>query len=272
MRAMRLPMLVLALLGVSACSTLTKVPSQDDLERIPPAGYTFNKVLFEEYKQFAASHGGYDSWYFRKKADSVGFGDTPLPENPDQWGVSGAQHDEMMRDGAKLTLWLEDTHSIRVRAPEVAARAQAAYDCWVAEADGGKDSDRDSCRDAFRQAMTQLQPMMEPPESTYEVHFASGSTRLGRDDLATIRKVAAERKRTQIAAIQVVGFADATGPVAANQRLSEARADAVFDALVRAGVPEQNIGRISFGEARLPVPTPDGEANAQNRTVMIRFW
>lgn len=272
MPSLRLPLLVLAMLGASACSTLTNVPSQDKLDRMPPAGYGFDKALFEAYRGYASGQGGYDSWYFRKKADAVGFGDTPLPENPDQWGIGGEERDRMMADGARLAVYLEDDHSARIRAPVQAAQAQASYDCWVAETGDGDDGIAAQCRDDFYKAMAALTPIMDPPAQSFSIRFATGSASLDRADLETVRRVAAERLRTRIYAVQVVGFADTTGSVPANQRLSERRTDAVYHALLRAGVPEPNIARLSYGEARLPEPTPDGTPEAENRSVTVRFW
>jgi outer membrane protein OmpA-like peptidoglycan-associated protein len=67
----------------------------------------------------------------------------------------------------------------------------------------------------------------------------------------------------------VIGYTDTTGSAATNRRLSERRAEAVADALAAQGVPRDAIDVQWHGEDQLPVPTADGVAEPQNRSVRI---
>jgi OmpA-OmpF porin, OOP family len=71
--------------------------------------------------------------------------------------------------------------------------------------------------------------------------------------------------------LQVTGYTDSSGSVGYNQRLSERRANAVADALARAGVARNDMMVSGRGKNDLRVPTADGVREPQNRRVEIVF-
>jgi hypothetical protein len=80
--------------------------------------------------------------------------------------------------------------------------------------------------------------------------------------------VAASADRpTAAARFEVAGHADRSGPADYNLRLSQRRAEAVADELVRNGVARERISVSAYGETRPLVPTPDGVREPQNRRV-----
>lgn len=105
-----------------------------------------------------------------------------------------------------------------------------------------------------------------------KIFFAVGKTAIsakGQEDLKAIAAQAAEIKGAY--RLAVVGRADTTGNAAANQRLSEARAAAVKDYLIRScGVsPEHFIPASSLGSAPVAQdPDPPGTA-AEARRVTV---
>lgn len=87
----------------------------------------------------------------------------------------------------------------------------------------------------------------------------------------TVDRLAAVLSRYPERRLLIEGFTDSSGSEAYNQRLSERRADAVRQALVRAGVPADRIQVQGLGEA---YPVADNETAAgrqQNRRVEILF-
>ncbi|MBF3038689.1 OmpA family protein, partial [Pseudomonas aeruginosa] len=67
--------------------------------------------------------------------------------------------------------------------------------------------------------------------------------------------------------IEIVGHTDSDGDEAANQALSERRAQAVVDYLVRAGLPASRFTPIGYGSTQ-PVAGNDSEdGKAQNRRI-----
>jgi OOP family OmpA-OmpF porin len=69
--------------------------------------------------------------------------------------------------------------------------------------------------------------------------------------------------------IVVTGHTDLSGSVAYNQRLSERRAEAVRQALVREGLTAGAISTIGRGKTQPLVPTADGVREPQNRRAEI---
>jgi outer membrane protein OmpA-like peptidoglycan-associated protein len=69
--------------------------------------------------------------------------------------------------------------------------------------------------------------------------------------------------------IQVTGYTDRSGSPGYNQRLSERRANNVAKALVRLGVPQNQMAVSGRGENDNRVPTADGVREPQNRRVEI---
>jgi OmpA-OmpF porin, OOP family len=71
--------------------------------------------------------------------------------------------------------------------------------------------------------------------------------------------------------LQVTGYTDRSGSPAYNQRLSERRANNVANALVRDGVPRNDMAVSGRGENDNRVPTAAGVREPQNRRVEIVF-
>lgn len=87
----------------------------------------------------------------------------------------------------------------------------------------------------------------------------------------TIDRLAAVLSRHPERRLMIEGFTDSTGSEAYNQRLSERRADAVRQALMRAGVSADRIQMQGLGEG-YPVASNDTAAGRQqNRRVEIIF-
>ena len=105
----------------------------------------------------------------------------------------------------------------------------------------------------------------------YVVLFPLGKATLNSAAQATIASAKQEYDRTGSAHITVVGHTDTSGTASLNQRLSERRAQAVSDALVKLGVPQSAISESGVGESDLAVQTGPGVREAQNRRTEINI-
>ena len=103
------------------------------------------------------------------------------------------------------------------------------------------------------------------------VTFATGSATLSPEAQATIQQAASQYKPSWAMGMTATGHTDTVGDPASNLALSNRRANAVRDALVRAGVPANEVTVGGTGENQLPVQTGDETANAQNRSVSIAY-
>ena len=98
------------------------------------------------------------------------------------------------------------------------------------------------------------------------LYFAIGSADLEPAARASLQAVARTlRANPRVRSVRVEGHADQSGSAAVNQRLSEARAHAVMDALIALGVEPHRLTAEGFGETHAA-----GRASAQDRRVVFR--
>jgi OmpA-OmpF porin, OOP family len=103
----------------------------------------------------------------------------------------------------------------------------------------------------------------------YTILFARGQAVLPREAEAMIAAMLEEMTTHPVVAVDITGHSDRVGPIEANDRLSQARAVAVRDALVARGVPAALLHTEGRGEREPLVPTADGHAEARNRRVEV---
>lgn len=102
-----------------------------------------------------------------------------------------------------------------------------------------------------------------------DILFATGSFSVRPDLQRDLQGLAANLQAYPDSRVQVIGHTDSDGDASYNQSLSEQRANAVADVLLREGIPFSRIQTFGQGE-RQPVAdnlTPQGKA--QNRRVEI---
>jgi outer membrane protein OmpA-like peptidoglycan-associated protein len=224
----RLLAVVLAMAG-SACTTVLAP------ERTPAIGPPFNEALKERYLELASSKWDQGSWetlHFRDKARSAMLGDVVYPD-PVTWVPRGLEP-ELTGQRQRLLLFV-DAGAWKV-APEEAAEAQVAFDCWLSDVKATLRLESE-CRETFTAALdrTEQTLLAELPE-TYVVLFESGSDTVDGAGLNVATAVARAAPLVEPARIDVVGYADPSGSASANQALSRQRAENVAAALARAGV------------------------------------
>ena len=109
------------------------------------------------------------------------------------------------------------------------------------------------------------------------VLFAFGESNLQQAAFPAITRVASVLETESTGQIEVVGHTDSIGDDVSNQVLSEARAQAVADALIEAGIDADRLVVSGQGEANPVAPNAndDGSDNPagreQNRRVDISF-
>ncbi|MBI5165388.1 MAG: OmpA family protein [Magnetospirillum sp.] len=261
----------------------------------PAAGTTaFSQALANEYRQFARSEyqqlDTLDSGAFAAKARMAEAGRIPAPEDPRNRGVGTGlqlnpdidigteQRAEAIQGRERLIQALQG--GAAERAPQAAARAQVAYDCWVEQLEEGwQRTDIERCRRAFYTALERAaaQPVAAVPpvpadEAGYQVFFGFDSASLTPEGRRIV--AAAAQQATARAApgeVTITGYADRSGPDGYNLQLSERRAEAVKDVLVAQGIPADHIRTTARGEANPVVPTEDGVQQPQNRRAVVDF-
>jgi len=104
------------------------------------------------------------------------------------------------------------------------------------------------------------------------VYFASGKTTLGEKEKAALSQLAGDARNLSGYIVEVQGFADSTGNLAANQTLSKERAFAVINYLMQEGnIPPRHL--VSPGAMGISSPAASNETaqgRSENRRVEVK--
>lgn len=99
------------------------------------------------------------------------------------------------------------------------------------------------------------------------IQFEAGQATLELDSIGLLDQLAETALRCQTATIEIVGHTDSDGDASFNQTLSERRAQAVVDFLVKAGLPASRFKPMGHGSDQ-PIATNDtDEGKAKNRRI-----
>jgi OOP family OmpA-OmpF porin len=273
----------MALLG--ACSSQRAQTQQSQ------SGTDFSRELARQYHGFAEQQRveAYDygsSGFFDRKGDIAARGTVVPPEEPGKrfTSLNREVRPDLTSAHQRLTTALNSPATQRAATP--LARAQVRYDCWLESTDDPNWAVRgewlsrknQECRSEFESAMAEVDTAMRPPpapvaaaprEQSLLVFFDFDRAQLTPEGEQVIQRVVDSYRRGGTPRLVATGHADRAGTEPYNMSLSERRAQAVREALVRAGIPSDEIGTTARGETQPLVPTPDGEREPQNRRVEI---
>ena len=105
---------------------------------------------------------------------------------------------------------------------------------------------------------------------TLQVLFDFDKTTFDEADLRELQKAVGFVKKYRGAKIRIDGYTDSTGTKEYNMKLSERRAAAVMDYLIKeAGISRSNITAVGHGEADPVADNKTPEGRAKNRRVEI---
>ncbi|HEY4319205.1 MAG TPA: OmpA family protein, partial [Herbaspirillum sp.] len=222
---------ILAVLGalsfVAACTT--------DLDRSrtvePTGGTPFTQALTKEYKDLAAFEADemYDwrdaGWYARRALTSAS-GQMVTPQDPAERDLPQDVLPEIQQTRARLMTALDG--GARENKPEVAARAQARFDCWLEQQEENFQNDHISaCRDELLAALAELeakpaQPAAPAPAApqVYLVLFDFDKSNINDAGQAVINRVVADFSANKAKQISVTGYTDRAGTDSYNLKLS----------------------------------------------------
>jgi OOP family OmpA-OmpF porin len=273
MKTLKLMAIVGALGFVAACTT--------DLDKSrtvePTGGNAFTQALTKEYKDLAAfeadeMYDWRDAGFYARKALAAANGDNVGPQDPAERDLPADVLPEINSTRQRLLTALDG--GARDSKPEIAARAQARFDCWLEQQEENFQNDHISaCRDELLAALAELEAKPAAPApapapaapQVYLVLFDFDKDNINPAGQAVINRVVADFSANKAKTISITGYTDRAGTDAYNLKLSERRADAARTALIAAGVPADAITTAWKGEAENAVPTADGVKEQANR-------
>ena len=217
-------------------------------ERTHALGPPYNEAVKQAYLQLASQEEPVlmPGTAYRRKARDAMLGDMVWPDKVGAHPrIPAEARSEALAVRERLVSALEANATERV--PEDSARAVASFDCWLSEL--ASSSRGGSCEEVLMAALPQVETAAAAATvpRDYQVFFPSGGAELDPQAQAVIDTVARAARLAGPAEISVVGFADPTGSPSYNQTLSERRAEAVAEALVRAGLPASRIVTTGMG-------------------------
>ncbi|MES1151965.1 MAG: OmpA family protein [Dongia sp.] len=273
MKTFKFVAIVGALGFVAACTT--------DLDKSrtvePTGGNAFTQALTKEYKDLAAfeadeMYDWTDAGFYARKALAAANGDNVGPQDPAERDLPQDVLPEINSTRQRLLAALDG--GARESKPEIAARAQARFDCWLEQQEENFQNDHISaCRDELLAALAELEAKPAAPApapapaapQVYLVLFDFDKSNINAAGQAVINRVVADFSANKATAISITGYTDRAGTDDYNLKLSERRADAARTALIAAGVPADAITTAWKGEAENAVPTADGVKEQANR-------
>ena len=105
--------------------------------------------------------------------------------------------------------------------------------------------------------------------ATFTLYFVEGKNELTEESRQVVDRILSEIAKRPVPDVLVVGHTDAVGTDQVNDALGQQRAETVRTALLRLGIPPEDIRALSRGKRALAVPTADGVAEPRNRRVEI---
>jgi OmpA-OmpF porin, OOP family len=99
------------------------------------------------------------------------------------------------------------------------------------------------------------------------IRFESKRASIDPDSAGLLDRLTETALRCPSANIEIAGHTDADGEEGPNQALSEKRAQAVMDYLVKAGLPADRITAVGYGSTQPVASNGSGEGRAQNRRI-----
>ncbi|WPZ33898.1 OmpA family protein [Thalassobaculum sp. OXR-137] len=264
-------------------------PNVHAMRMANPAGGNFNQELVKEYKEIALFEADemYD-WFDAENHAAKGVmaqnGKTPLPYDPENWGIEDDAKMAELKSARSELVGLLDAGGREI-APSEAAIAQAKYDCWVEQQEEGHQPTHiAACRDTFFAALNNLKAAMEPKVATTDVtqtfaevareivYFDFDKDTITPDAQAKIDNFVMEMKKLDNITLFITGHTDTSGSNAYNKDLSARRAATVRAELDRQGMTTGNIEDLEIaaeGEEQPAVQTGDGVREQLNRRVEI---
>jgi outer membrane protein OmpA-like peptidoglycan-associated protein len=281
MKTVRILLALLALATVSACATPFEVAKVQDVmaQATPATGTEFSKALFDEYKE-ATREEALDEYEWRhaaryaEKAEAVAAGQDVQPEQPAQWDIPQAVLPVL--EAARVDLMDDFAKGAKERKPQLAAKAQVSYDCWVEEESEGEANS--ACKGTFLDTEPQLKPPAPPvvaevplPPQPVVIYFEFGKAEITASAMQQLYDLAQGLKAAKLSTIHIHGFTDTVGGKGFNQKLSERRAKAVADQLKKLGIDAATIDVAGFGKDQLAFPTKNNVKEQRNRRAQVTW-
>jgi outer membrane protein OmpA-like peptidoglycan-associated protein len=120
----------------------------------------------------------------------------------------------------------------------------------------------------------ELSVIIEPPQTLVlnDVSFETAKATLNKDSYKNLNQLITFLKRKQSYKIEVAGHTDNVGSASSNLKLSQERAEAVKEYLIRGGIDSTRLEAKGYGIAKPIADNSNPKGRALNRRTEIRFF
>ena len=245
----------------------------DAVRAMEPQGPLFNQGLRQGYLDYGDEQyeepDFRDFVHFAFKAVDSAKGETVLPDEIAERTLPAGFIDELTLARARLMGAFDQGG--RKKAPENAANAQVAFDCWIERTEDGADrAVIEECKARFGEELAALEDSLSGEiTGAHLVFFPWDQANLTPVALATLDALVDKFGGSNLpSSLTVAGHTDSSGSAAYNDKLSKARAQAVAKALASRGFAD-GVTVEWFGEKKPRIELPDGTREQENRRVEI---
>ena len=201
-------------------------------------------------------------------------------EKATQEAAARAAAEKAARDAAAAKAAAEKAAAEKAT-QEAAARAaaeKAARDAAAAKAAAEKAASDKAAAEQIAKAASQRAPAapldatacqaaLDQLTAKEPVSFRSGSAVISNASLSLLNRIKAVMLECQTTRIVIGGHTDSIGSERGNQALSQRRAQAVVDFMVKGGVARDNLTAAGFGSAKPIASNANAEGRARNRRI-----
>ncbi len=268
-----------AALALGGCASSLK-----DAQMAEATGSDFQMGLIEGYKKLANMEAAEADWndarVFSDRALAVAGGTDVMPEDPAMRKLPADAMPDVESAQARLQAILDGGGRDSDKAAAAAAMAQVGFDCWLQELEENiQPGDIANCKAMFEEGATAAEAALRPPpppkpvdKGPWEVYFAWDSAAIDAAAQQEINKAYTSFGKIKGAMVNISGHADTSGSSAYNQKLSEMRANMVYEVFtLDLLVPEDRVSVNAMGEESPAIKTPDNTREVLNRRVVIRL-
>lgn len=265
-----------AALALGGCASNLK-----DAQMAEATGSDFQMGLIEGYQKLANMEAAEADWQdarvFSARVMAVAGGADVMPESPSARVLPADSMLEVEIAQARLETILDGGG--REKAGKASAMAQVGFDCWLQELEENiQPDDIANCKAMFEEGASAAEEALRPPppkpvdKGPWEVYFAWDSAAIDAAAQQVINTAYTAHRKFKGSTVNISGHADTSGPSKYNQKLSEKRAQVVYEVFtLDLLVPEDSVAVKAMGEGGLAIATPDNTREVLNRRVVIHL-
>lgn len=114
-----------------------------------------------------------------------------------------------------------------------------------------------------------LKELNETGKAILYINFDSGKATIKKESMPIIEQIIEMMKQAPDIKLSVEGYTDSDGGTESNQKLSDARAKSVVEAIVKGGIDTSRLSSAGFGEENPIADNSTAEGKAKNRRVEL---